>query len=76
MEKKGSLLLPESLAESSFFSFLMLSLLPLLLLLPPLFLLLPQEDLGLPLLDCLPELDPPSCLPLLGDLDLSRLDLE
>ena len=64
------LTLTESLEESSFFSlslsFLLLSLLPLLLLLPP-------PGLGLPLADCLPEPEPPSFLPLLGDLDL-RLD--
>ena len=73
-EKSGSLLLLESLEESSFFS-LLLSLLLLLLLLP-LLLLPPLEDLGLPLADCLPEPDPLSFLPLLGDLDLSLLDIE
>ena len=61
-EKIGSLLMPASLVEPSFFSS-SFSLLLLLLLLP--LLLLPQqEDLGLPLFDCLPELDPPSFLPL------------
>ena len=69
----GSLLLPASLEEPSFFS---LSFFWLLLLLFP---LLPLPPLGLeplPRPDCLPELDPVSCLPPLGDLDLSRLDLE
>ena len=69
----GSLLLPASLEEPSFFSLLFFWLL--LLLFPPLF--LPPLGLEpLPRPDCLPEPDPVSCLPPLGDLDLSRLDLE
>ena len=75
-EKRGSLLLPASLEEPSFFSSSLLSLLLLLLLLLPPLPFPPREDLGpLPLPDCLPELEL-SCLPPLGDLDLSRLDLE
>ena len=39
--------------------------------------LLPRDDLEpLPRPDCLSESEPVSCLPLLVDLDLSRLDLE
>ena len=68
-----SLLLLVSLEEPSFFSVSFFWLLLLLL-----FPLLPLPPLGLeplPRPDCL-ELDPVSCLPPLGDLDLSRLDLE
>ena len=69
----GSLLLPASLEEPSFFS---LSFFWLLLLLFPLLFLPPLGLEPLPRPDCLPEPDPVSCLPPLGDLDLSRLDLE
>ena len=67
-----SLLLPASLEEPSFFS---VSYFWLLLLLLPLLLLPPLGLEPLPRPDCL-EPDPVSCLPPLGDLDLSRLDLE
>ena len=71
-ERMGSLLLPASLEEPSFFS---ASLFWLLLLLLPLLLLPPLGLEPLPHPDCL-EPDPVSCLLPRGVLDLSRLVLE